>query len=279
MQYPIDVDKERRQAQAIYLEHSTPDLNLRIHTILDIANINPSIVHVDRILQDAKNEEEVVRAVLKYVINNGLLDYSVAWYGGLKRFINEFYYRYTSKHLIVKDTATTYKALFRLHSKLRLDFMLYNSENPIYEVKYYIVAQYSSRYQRKKGFLTRFTTNMFNFSSAYTNYANFRRNGFPPPILKPSLEYEYTTAVQRQKVKHSAYTLKDYEYEPFVNIAKPIIFNRLPKLKDRSQIWFKQYLGTLEQLIVREEFKGRNYFKLLLSIEYLRVEKESVTRV
>jgi len=268
----IDIEKVRQFSKGSFSRYSSPSLNFKIFFILKVAGIDLNIDDVSKYLKNAKTTDEVLRNILRYIIQHKKVDYSRGWYRQLKEKINEFHRRYTRVNLIEGNNTKAFRILFKLHIKLNLEYDLYDPVNT-QELDYFIAAQFARHYHAERGLVGKVTLKIFEYSTCYDNYLELKRQGYSPSLISTPRKPIYIKEPLDKKMFFDIQKLKDQECSSFIFIEQPLLNGKIPRVTGLDAKATKEYLTTLEFLIIRAKLLNRNYNKFILSIEHMRVCK------
>lgn len=266
----INIEEVKRISNGSFSRYSNPSLNARVFFILKVADVDPYVDDIQKHLKTIKTPDEAMRNILRYVIQHNKIDYTRSWYITLKDKINEFHKRYTRRDLIVGNDIAAFRTLFKLHIRLNLDYNLYDPNNTE-ELDYFIAAQFASKYHCDRGFIGKATVKIFEYSSCYNNYIRLKNNKYTPSLVSVPRKPLYITEPLDKKMFFQIKDLKDMDFSSYVFIEKPLLSCRIPNIKRFDAKTTKDYLYTLELLMVRARMLKRGYNKFILSIEHMRV--------
>lgn len=267
----MEVQQIQQLSKIPYVSHLPPELNVKLHSILDLANIDINTSDILTRLNKVKSEKEIVTLVSKYIIDNKLYDLSFGWYKHIKSTITQFAERYNT-HNFIADTLTTYRDLFRLYLQLSVDYNIYNASDHR-ELDYFIGAQLAARCSYKDGILTKIEPRTFGFSSNMDHYYNLKSKGYPATLVNEPvylfLQPPYAK-VNKKFIYRNKLLSPNTSLSIFIDVELPILVMALPNLKKRSKEWLATYLYNLEVLMFRCYLLNKTHNRYLLAIEHYR---------
>ena len=270
----MNVQQIQQLSKTPYISHLPPELNVKLHSILDLANIDINTSDILTRLNKVKTEKEIVTFVSKYIIDNRLYDLSFGWYKHLKSTINQIGRRYEirGQMYFLDDTLHTYQQLFKLYIQLAVDNNIYNAVNHS-ELDYFLGAQFAARCSYKDGILTKIEPRTFVFSSNMDHYYNLKSKGYHATLVHDPiylfLQPPYAK-VNKKFIYRNKLLSPDTSLSIFIDVELPVLVMALPNLKKRSKEWLATYLYNLEVLIYRCYLLNKLHNKFLLAIEHYR---------
>ena len=267
----MNVQQIQQLSKIPYVSHLPPELNVKLYSILDLANIDINTSDILTRLNKVKTEKEIVTLVSKYIIDNRLYNLSFGWYKHIKSTITQFAQRYNT-HGFIADTLPIYRDLFRLYLQLSIDYNIYNAADHR-ELDYFIGAQFASRCSYKDGLLTKIEPRTFVFSSNMDHYYNLKSKGYHATLVHDPiylfLQPPYSK-VNKKFIYRNKLLSPDTALSIFIDVELPVLVMALPNLKKRSKEWLATYLYNLEVLIYRCYLLNKLHNKFLLAIEHYR---------
>jgi len=267
----MNVQHIQQLSKIPYVSHLPPELNVKLYSILDLANIDINTSDILTRLNKVKTEKEIVTLVSKYIIDNRLYNLSFGWYKHIKSTITQFAQRYNT-HGFIADTLPIYRDLFRLYLQLSIDYNIYNAADHR-ELDYFIGAQFASRCSYKDGLLTKIEPRTFVFSSNMDHYYNLKSKGYHATLVHDPiylfLQPPYAK-VNKKFIYRNKLLSPDTSLSIFIDVELPVLVMALPNLKKRSKEWLATYLYNLEVLIYRCYLLNKLHNKFLLAIEHYR---------
>jgi hypothetical protein len=267
----MNVQQIQQLSKIPYVSHLPPELNVKLYSILDLANIDINTSDILTRLNKVKTEKEIVTLVSKYIIDNRLYNLSFGWYKHIKSTITQFAQRYNT-HGFIADTLPIYRDLFRLYLQLSIDYNIYNAADHR-ELDYFIGAQFASRCSYKDGLLTKIEPRTFVFSSNMDHYYNLKSKGYHATLVHDPiylfLQPPYAK-VNKKFIYRNKLLSPDTSLSIFIDVELPVLVMALPNLKKRSKEWLATYLYNLEVLIYRCYLLNKLHNKFLLAIEHYR---------
>ena len=268
----VDIEQIKRFSNGGFSRYSSPSLNYKVFFILKVAGVDPSVDEIQKYLKSIKTPEDAMRNILRYVIQHKKVDYTKGWYKSLKAKINEFHKRYTSSNLIIGNDIKAYRTIFKLFIRLNLEYNLYDPTNTE-ELDYFIAAQFASKYHGDRGFIGKPTLKIFEYTTCYENYRSLISRGYTPSLLTDHRKPLYIKEPLDSKMFFQIKDLKDMDFSSYVFVEKPLLLCKIPKLKNFDAKAIKDYIKSLELLMIRAKMLNRRYNRFLLSIEHMRVCK------
>ena len=267
----MNVQHIQQLSKIPYVSHLPPELNVKLYSILDLANIDINTSDILTRLNKVKTEKEIVTLVSKYIIDNRLYNLSFGWYKHIKSTITQFAQRYNT-HGFIADTLPIYRDLFRLYLQLSIDYNIYNAADHR-ELDYFIGAQFASRCSYKDGLLTKIEPRTFVFSSNMDHYYNLKSKGYHATLVHDPiylfLQPPYAK-VNKKFIYRNKLLSPDTSLSIFIDVELPVLVMALPNLKKRSKEWLATYLYNLEVLMFRCYLLNKLHNKFLLAIEHYR---------
>jgi len=266
----VNIEEVRRASNGSFSRYSSPSLNSKVFFILKVAGVDPSVDEIQKYLKSVRTPDEAMRNILRYIIQHNKVDYSKSWYLALKNKVNEFHKRYTRTDLLKGNSIQAFRTLFKLFIRLNLDHDLYDPTNTE-ELDYFIAAQFASKYHCDRGFIGKPNIKIFEYSSCFDNYSKLKDGGYTPSLISEPTKPLYVKAPLDSKMFFQIKDLKDMEFNSYVFIEKPLLSCRIPNVAILDAKATKNYLSSLELLMVRAKMLNRRYNKFILSIEHMRV--------
>ena len=267
----MNVQQIQQLSKIPYVSHLPPELNVKLYSILDLANIDINTSDILTRLNKVKTEKEIVTLVSKYIIDNRLYNLSFGWYKHIKSTITQFAQRYNT-HGFIADTLPIYRDLFRLYLQLSIDYNIYNAADHR-ELDYFIGAQFASRCSYKDGLLTKIEPRTFVFSSNMDHYYNLKSKGYHATLVHDPiylfLQPPYAK-VNKKFIYRNKLLSPDTSLSIFIDVELPVLVMAHPNLKKRSKELLATYLYNLEVLIYRCYLLNKLHNKFLLAIEHYR---------
>jgi hypothetical protein len=268
----VDIEALLKSYNGSFSRYASPDLNSKVFSILKIADLDPHTDRLTEYLKNVKTLDDVSRNTLRFIVQHRRIDYSRGWYQLLKTKINEFHRRYARVNLIKENSTKVFRTLFKLHVKLSLEYVLYDEANT-QELDYFIAAQFAKHYHAERGLVGKVTLKIFEYRTCYDNYLELKRQGYSPSLISTPKEPIYIKEPLDKKMFFDIQKLKDKDCSSFTFIEQPLLNGKIPRITGLDAKATKEYLTTLEFLIVRAKLLNRNYNKFILSIEHMRVCK------
>lgn len=216
--------------------------------------------------------KQLQNQLLQYIIKTKSYDFSSQWYKNIIEVVNDVNRRYLNrKRIPTVPRLDNYRVIFNICC----DTIKHGVYDPLdkTELFYYVAAQYSSRCDVNKGFLTPMQLRFFTFNTCYDIYQSYKQSNLPSAMIGDRSKYLYHDIKLHPfyGYKYHELVIKDMHSARFVTVALPIISGKkLPNLKQLTLPQLHSRLATLEFLIIREECINRKYYKTLFNIEHLR---------